>query len=127
MPDQTIAQAAAELHTAVAALKEFIEREFPTRREVERRFVTRADRKRSLVIILVAVLVSSFLSFCISVTTISTCFLGPSLDHPGVCKAIPGYKESVDNNKEIIKEFRELQERSTRNEKRIDRLERKAG
>lgn len=123
MPEQTMQEAAKELHSAVIALKELIEREYPSRREVERRFQGKAKSAQRWHLVLVLILVSALLSFATTVTTVSTCFLRPIEDTPSACGWLPGYDETQERNQRIIDQFSELQEITERNERRLDRLE----
>lgn len=122
MPDSLLEQAAKELHAAVLALSEFVEREYPKRKEVERRFQTKSSSTKRLVGIIVLILVAVSLSYISAIGTVSSCFLG-GLKHPEVCQLMPGYQESQTRNEQIILEFRELQKRSLANEQRIIDLE----
>lgn len=122
MPEETMQQAAQELHRAVLALTELIEREYPSRREVERRFTTKESSLKRWYLVMALILVSSFISFVSTVTTVSVCFLGDS-DHPDICEVLPGYKESEQRNQDLINLLTQLNRITTRNDARLDRLE----
>lgn len=122
MPDKTMQEAARELHLAVVALQELIQRECPSRWEVERRFQSKAGSTQRWHLALVLILVSALLSFIGTVTTVSTCFLRPVEDIPGVCGWLPGYDETQKRNQRIIERFDQLREITERNERRLDRL-----
>lgn len=127
MPDRTLKEAASELHGLILGVQELIERDYPDRREVERRFISREAGVRRLVLAVAMILVSSLISYGMAVSTVSACFLGGDDDHPSACKFIPGYEKSIERNKVVLKQFTELQKRSLRNEKRIDQLEKEQG
>lgn len=123
MPEQTMQEAARELHSAVIALKELIEREYPSRREVERRFTSKAKSTSRWYLVLVLILVSALLSFVGTVTTVSTCFLRPVGDTPSACGWLPGYDETQDRNQRIIDRFEQLRQITERNDRRLTRIE----
>lgn len=115
-------EAARELHAAVVALRELIDREYPSRGEVESRFVTKEKGLRRWYLLLVLIIVSGLLGFAGSVSAVSTCFLGDE-EHTGACNFIPGYSTTKERNEDIYDQFVELQEITKRNEKRIEKLE----
>lgn len=123
MPEQTMQQAADELHAAAVALTELIKREYPSRREVERRFVSKANNTKRAIWMGVFVLISSMLSFVFTVATVSGCFLGGDDDRPALCSALPGYTETEQRREEVNKLFRELVKITRSNDERISRLE----
>lgn len=127
MPEQTMQEAARELHSAVIALKELIERDYPDRSEVESRFMSKGQGKRRWYVVLVLILVSMFLSFVTTTATISTCFLGgggkDGLSHPGICRILPGYEDTIHQNKQLLKVFSHLMHVTSTNTKRINKLE----
>src|SRR3954471_8564853 len=98
MPEETMREIGDELHSTLIAIRELIEREYPSRKEVERRFVSKHKSQQRLGVLLLVILISGALSFIGTVSTVSTCFLGDS-DHPSACQAMPGYKESEDRQK----------------------------
>lgn len=123
MPEKTMQQAARELHAAVVALKELIEREYPSRREVERRFQSKAKSSQRWYLVLALILVSALLGFVSTVTTVSTCFLRPVAETPSACSWLPGYDETQERNQRIIERFEQLYQITERNDRRLARLE----
>jgi hypothetical protein len=123
MPEKTMQEAARELHLAVVALKELIEREYPSRREVERRFISRESSRKRWAVVLAMVVISACLSFVTTVATVSGCFLGDP-DHPKICEVLPGYEDTMDRQKRFEEQFKQLGEITKRNDRRLTRLER---
>lgn len=119
MPEKTMRQAAEELHAAVTALHELIEREYPSRREVERRFVRQDTAHRRWAIVLAMVVASAFISFIGTVATVSTCFLGDP-QHPAACNWLPGYEETAESHRDATMEFWRLRERVAKLENRAN-------
>jgi hypothetical protein len=126
VPEKTLKDLIVETHAAIVLLRELIDREYPDRAEVERRFTRKGESNRKLAFGLVLMFITVVLSYFMTVTTISSCFLGGA-EHGRACNVLPGYKESVNRNNDLIKQFIELQRRSMKNERRIDRLEKEAG
>lgn len=122
MPDKTLEEIARDTHTLIVTLKELIEREYPNREEIERRFTPKEASNRKLALGLALMLVTVTLSYFLTVATISQCFLG-GVNHPSACGALPGYEEADARSKAVLKQFQELVQRSEKNERRIDRLE----
>lgn len=108
MPENTMQQAAKELHSAVLALKELIERDYPSRREVERRFQPRNVSNKRWSIAFVMIVASGMLSFFTTVGTVSACFLGAD-EPPQACNLLPGYADSMERNQRELERFSELQ------------------
>jgi hypothetical protein len=123
MPETTLEKAAQELHNAVVALTELVNREYPSRREVERRFASKAYMVRNWKIFLSIMVGSTLLSFVGTVSVISTCFLG-SLDRPEACKMLPGYSETFKISERRVGLIQENAETTLDHEKRIAQLER---
>lgn len=123
MPDQTMKEAATELHGAVVALTELIEREYPSRREVERRFQSKSQSQNRLWLVLLVIFLSVTFSYVMAISTVTTCFLDDS--SPKICNAIPGYTYAVDKESSLEKIILRLDERSKVNDRRLDRLEQK--
>lgn len=122
MPDKTMQQAANELHAAVIALRELVEREYPSRSEVENRFASKAKSTQRWYLLIVLILASAFISFLSTVTTVSACFLGdPS--HPKVCEVLPGYKQSEQRSRDLVELLTELQKVTLNNDARLDQLD----
>lgn len=124
MPDQTMHQAAKELREAVVALKELINREYPSRGEVEARFQSKQNAQNRMIFVILTVLCSFILSFFATVGTVSTCFLGDGTQHPPhICSMLPGYNDTIRNNKVILRQFQHLIKVTESNDHRLDRLE----
>ena len=123
MPDSDGVAAARELQRATIAVRTLLEKDYPNRRELEAQFIRKSEIKNRFALWVVALLISAVVSFFGTVTTVSTCFLGADTGHPGWCEAIPGYRETLENQQQWIEEMQELQRRSQSNEKRLDRLE----
>ena len=124
MPERTLNEAADEIHAAVREMRTLITQEYPTRREIERRFMAKSQSNARIWAVAVAVASSLILSYFVTISTVSTCFLGSASDgHPAVCNLMPGYAEAQRTNQELLRQFVELQERSIKNEERINELE----
>jgi hypothetical protein len=123
MPDQTMKEAATELHGAVVALTELIEREYPSRREVERRFQSKSQSQNRLWLVFIVILLSVTFSYVMAISTVTTCFL--SDNSPGICNAIPGYTYATDKENTLEEIILRLDKRSKVNDRRLDRLEKK--
>lgn len=111
------------LRVVVTTLTEVLETEYPDREEVARNYTTKKQSWQKLIAGLTILALSLPVAVLSSSGIVSVCFLG-DLEHPSVCKAIPGYTEADTRNQGLVREFRTLQERSLRNEARITRLER---
>jgi hypothetical protein len=125
VPDQTMKEAAEELHAAVLALKELIEREYPSRKEVERRFQSKQNAQVRLTFVILVICISFVLSFFAIIGTISTCFLGDAASSPSACGVLPGYSDTEKKNQDLLQQFEELIKITTRNDHRLDKLEQK--
>lgn len=125
MPDETMQRAASELQAAVLAMKELVEREYPSRREVERRFLSKDGQNKRWATILALVLVAALLGFIGTVSTVSSCFLNRPDETPAVCNLMPGFKETQVRNQRIIDRFERLDEITRKNGVRLDNLERR--
>lgn len=124
MPEQTLGELIQESHRATIALTELIEREYPTRKEAERKFATKEESRKRLTTGLTILALLIPLSFFGTFTTLSICFLKVGQDAgPEVCNIIPGYRESQERNKIIFKQFNDLREGQVDNRRRIKRLE----
>lgn len=122
MPEKTLGELATEVHTATAALTELLSR-YPDRNEVERRFVSRSTSRNRMFLVLVMVIVAMLVSAFITVSTVSVCFLGGQNSDPGICHIMPGYSKAVQQNKVLLKQFKDLVNITQTNQKRIARLE----
>lgn len=116
-------RAARELNAAVLALQELIRREYPSRREVERRFLSKESQSKRWVIVLVLVVMSAMISFISTVTTVSSCFLQPPSQTAAACNLMPGFKETQRRNQQIIDNFNQLDKITKKNTNRLDELE----
>lgn len=117
---EEIAKVVKELNNAILALRTLIEREYPNRREIEAQFVKKSASDKRLRLLFVTVLVAALLSFGITATTMSACFLGDS--RPKVCNLLPGYEQSNAERDDLL---RRLDQRDKKIEDRLGRLERK--
>jgi hypothetical protein len=127
MPDtreQALIGAIREMREATQALRTLIEKDYPTRRELESRFVQKSNQRARIWIAVIMLLTATVGSFFGTMTTVSTCFLGdPGKKHLTVCEIMPGYKEAEERNKVLLKEFVDLQKRTLSNQRRIEKLE----
>lgn len=124
IPDPDLADISAavrEMAAATAALRTLIQKQYPTRREMEADYVRKETTKRRLALIFSVILVSALVCFVGTVSTVSTCFLGGDDKHPGVCKLLPGYTDATDRQKEFERQFKHMNERLNRVEKEASR------
>lgn len=126
MIEKDLTDAVREMRDATLALRTLIQKEYPTRRELESRYVQKTEQKRRIYLALATMLAAVVGSFFGTVATVSGCFLGSSPgDKPSAaCSLMPGYDETREQNEAIIKEFQRLQKITRENQSRIDRLER---
>ena len=112
MPDKTLHEIANETREATAALRLLLEHQ------------RTASRRRLIWITLLYIPFAMIVSGFVTVTTVSVCFLTQAGNEPpGLCSIMPGYTAVQKNNQDLVREFRILQKRSLRNERRIDSLE----
>jgi hypothetical protein len=124
VPEQALHEAVVELRAAILALTELIEREYPNREEVEKRFTKKKTSQRRWLLVLAMIPVMILVSLFGSAATVSYCFLSDGgYEHPGACGLIPGYNKAVEANDVLIKQFEQLITTTERNEKRIKKLE----
>jgi hypothetical protein len=129
MPEQLLA--------AVHVLTETVEKleatlhEYPKRDEVESTFATKKESKRRafrvLMLGLVMMFISLFVSYLVTVSTISTCFLTNSArtgDGVAACHWLPGYPETQRDSRVRLDQFMKLLEVPPQNDARLDRIER---
>ena len=109
MPDQVSKEIIKELRETINALNAIIKRE----------------NKKYLVIIFALIVSSIFISIVSTTAVVSVCFLSGPDDVPGICTTIPGYHDSVENNKKLLKQFEQLQKVTQENQQRIDKLEKR--
>ena len=117
--------AADELHNAAIALRELIEREYPSRRETDAKFSSKRKANQRWYLALILILASTLLSFVTTVSTVSSCFLGRDDKHPQVCQLMPGYEDTVKRNRACLKDYLRLQELIIKNHRRLNRLEKR--
>lgn len=98
--------------------------DYPKRQEVHEKYVSRRESRQRLVLVFAFAAISLVFSYFVTISTVSTCFLGGDGNYPGLCKMIPGYEEAQTKNDEILQQFRHLVEMTERNDKRLDRIER---
>lgn len=122
MTERTLNQAIQELHAVVEALRELIEREYPTRTELNEYTKKTTSLKRWYIALLMFPL-GIVASIMVTVPTVSGCFLQADGVGPSVCNWIPGYPETIQRNKLLIEEFRQLHKQSDDNTARIEKLE----
>lgn len=123
MPEtRELISAVNRLNETSQELNRTLKEDYPKRREIEHRFITKEASRIRVKILVAAILAASVLSFFTTVTTVSTCFLGDP-DHPYPCNWMPGYEEAQQQNREILREFRNLQETTRRNEERLDNIQ----
>lgn len=123
MPDKTIQEAARELHLAVVAMRELIEREYPSRREVERRFISRESQEKRVAVAVVLIVLAAMVSFVMTVSTVSGCFLGEDDGRPGVCEILPGYDNHMARRERVEQEHENMRLRIAILESRLTRVE----
>lgn len=97
--------------------------EYPKRQEVHEKYVSRRESKQRIALVMVVLLFSLAVSYFVTISTVSTCFLGGDDSHPGLCTLIPGYDEAQQRNTDILKQFQELVKITERNDQRLDRIE----
>lgn len=97
--------------------------DYPKRAEVHEKYVSRRESRQRLVLVLTFAVISLVFSYFVTISTVSTCFLGGDGEYPGLCKLIPGYEEAQQQNDDILKQFRELIVITRRNDQRLDRIE----
>jgi hypothetical protein len=128
VPEQALHDAVTELRAAILALTELIQREYPNREEVEKRFTKKKTSQRRWFLVLALIPIMLVVSLFGSAATVSYCFLSEGgYEHPGACGVIPGYNEAVDANDVLIKQFEQLIATTETNKKRINNLERQMG
>lgn len=118
--ERDIREAVKQMAIATQAMRTLIDKEYPTRREMEARFVEKVESRRTLVIAVVVGLISAILSFFGTISTVSTCFLGGDTEHPAVCSFMPGYDESQRQSEEFFKEFERMRQQIEKNRRGIE-------
>lgn len=125
VPVETAAltEAVKQLTEVVRLLDRTMKNDYPKRHEVERNFVSKEQSFRRLFYMIGFVLISIFVSYIVTIGTISGCFLGSDQKHPDACGILPGYKDSIKQNKQILKQFNGIIKITEDNRKRIKHLE----
>lgn len=125
VPVETAAltEAVKQLTEVVRLLDRTMKDDYPKRNEVERNFVSKEQSFRRLFYMIGFILISIFLSYVVTVATISGCFLGSDQEHPAACGMLPGYKDSIKQNREIMHQFSYLLKVTDSNRKKIKHLE----
>ena len=132
MPERLLA-AVQELNENVARLEETF-KEYPKRQEIAEQYETKQElkenRKRLIMTALAILLISLFVSYFVTVTTITSCFVSEGArtgDATAACGLLPGYNEAQEENQQLIKELRVLLNTPETNSNRLDRIEKKLG
>jgi hypothetical protein len=125
VPEQLL-EAVHELTRVVKQLQITLERDYPKRAEIERRFVTESQSRTRRNTAVFFVLITIFISYFVTVSTISYCFLGGAAEGrpPRACGLLPGYNSAQEKNAVILRQFQGLLEHMQDNRKRINKLER---
>jgi hypothetical protein len=110
-PEQTLHSIATEARAATRALSQLVEVQ---EKKALRRFVFTT---------LVAIPAAVFISIVSAMGVVSECFLSEPGKTAIWCEAMPGYSEAREKSKLIDEEFKELQDKTRINDKRLDRLE----
>jgi hypothetical protein len=113
-----------ELTKTVEALRAVIERDYPKRKEVEEKYATKYGIKKQRVRLLGAIAISILAAYFLAIETVSYCFLG---DNPhqnrAFCQVFPGYSQSQERNRDLLKLFNEIVDTTQTNDRRITELE----
>lgn len=115
-------QAVRELTAVTKALNKTLSEDYPKRREIERNYLSKQQSSRNIRFFVAFVFASIFISQFVTIATVSTCFLGDP-EHPRICQLMPGYKDSIQQNKDILKHFQELMQITKQNDRRLDEIE----
>lgn len=133
VPEDELLRAVQSLNVTVQRLAKSLE-DYPKRAEIERNYASREDQKRArkqfIRFVAIALVFSFMFSFITIVGTISTCFLSGSAragHAPGACNTFPGFRESTRQNRILLKQFNELVKAPVKNDRRLDRIEKKLG
>jgi hypothetical protein len=113
-----------ELTKTVEALRAVIERDYPKRKEVEEKYATKYGIKKQRVRLLGAIAISILAAYFLAIETVSYCVLG---DNPhqnrAFCQVFPGYSQSQERNRDLLKLFNEIVDTTQTNDRRITELE----
>ena len=102
----------------VRKLIELMNKDYPRRGEVERRFVTKFSQQKFLIKVLAAIVIAGTVIFAGTIGSFSLCLVGDS--NPGICKIVPGYDERVER-RDLVDKWNEKQDR------KIARIEKQLG
>lgn len=110
--DQTtlLIQAVSKLTVAVEKLDGLLRDEYPKRSEVERKFVSKGDRNKTIHWLVIGALITVMTCYGLTVGIYSKCFVG--LDNPSVCNAVPGYDDRINRMDKINERIAELENRT---------------
>lgn len=120
---EELTNAVKALNTSVVALRTFVEREYPKRKEVEDTYATKKEaraRRNSFILLSIVGLIGSFI---VTVSTLTTCFLDEDSNPPAACNLIPDYTEATERDDTLIAEFRRIQSDLARHERELNRLQ----
>jgi hypothetical protein len=113
-----------ELTKTVEALRAVIERDYPKRKEVEEKYATKYGIKKQRVRLLGAIAISILAAYFLAIETVSYCFLGDSPhQNRAFCQVFPGYSQSQERNRDLLKLFNEIVDTTQTNDRRITELE----
>jgi hypothetical protein len=113
-----------ELTKTVEALRAVIERDYPKRKEVEEKYATKYGIKKQRVRLLGAIAISILAAYFLAIETVSYCFLGANPhQNRAFCQVFPGYSQSQERNRDLLKLFNEIVDTTQTNDRRITELE----
>jgi hypothetical protein len=113
-----------ELTKTVEALRAVIERDYPKRKEVEEKYATKYGIKKQRVRLLGAIAISILAAYFLAIETVSYCFLGDNpYQNRAFCQVFPGYSQSQERNRDLLKLFNEIVDTTQTNDRRITELE----
>lgn len=115
--EKPLRTAVQELTSEVKALRELLERDYPSRDEVKREGRQRALRYLAASVVLL--LVSQFLTIIL----ISHCFLGDTTRVREPCGIIPGYSQKVDESNKTLADLYGTLNQIEENRKAVKELE----
>jgi hypothetical protein len=113
------------LSRVVKALDDRLARDYPKWADVERDFLTKVQGKKRVQLFALAAVVSTILSFFVTVSSVNYCFLN-GVPEPGdrdICQVFPGWEESFESNRRFVDEFTKLQAQIEDSQVRLQKLE----
>lgn len=113
----SLLEAVKGLTQEVRSLRSVLARDYPKREEV-----TSESRRRAIKYMAASVAIL-LLAQIMTITTISSCFLGDVSNPPGACKLIPKYSGSVKQSNQTMNEFLRLRAESAENRAKVAQLE----